>query len=788
MKKLSDVLDGLTSEGELVTPLPDGALRCTACGHRCLIRPGRRGICQVRFNQDGKLRVPWGYVAALQADPVEKKPFNHILPGAVALTFGMLGCDFHCGYCFAGDTIVITNHGPESLERIFATTPRRDQARAEIAYPEGLQAVTRDGAYHRIRAVFRHAYQGKLVVLKPDVLPELHCTPDHRLYATDDPARPPALIQAQRLTLKHYLAVPRRYDFGNLRTIDMVKELEAHQGTHRIAWRLKRAEPETILEATSEGKDSRQVGRMLVMDPSSVRQIRSNYARGLVKDELAIGYRLEQGVGIPVALGLDVRMAALLGLYCAKGSVTVVKHRPNSRALRFSFALDQQALAERTGFLLQDLFRVNASLVHAQTELVLQTGETSMALLFETLAGRGAANKRIPRCIFEAPREVIATFLEAYVSGAGHRDANGKVSCTTVSSGLAWGVGWLALKNGQLPSVYETRGAKPGFILGRTVQRCPIQYTIVWYEKDSPERKALETQDYYLVPLKEISSAEHDGFVYNLEVEENHNYLAGFFLVSNCQNWLTSQAVRDPAAEESVSLVHRVSPEQVVEIARRYAAEVIASSYNEPLITSEWAVAIFKQAKVAGMKCVYVSNGNSTPEVLEYLRPYLDGMKVDLKSMQDKNYRALGGVLQHTLDTIQRAHDMGLWVEVVTLVVPGFNDSTQELWEAARFLTSVSVDIPWHVTAFHPDYKMTDPDPTPARTLVRAAEIGREAGLHFVYAGNLPGRVEEYENTYCTNCNELLIERSGYYINKYLLTEEGTCPKCHTPLAGVWRR
>ena len=99
MTVLTDILDRLTVEGELVESLPDGAVRCTACGHRCLIRPGKRGICQVRFNEDGKLRVPWGYVAALQADPIEKKPFSHVMPGAIALTFGMLGCDFHCGYC-----------------------------------------------------------------------------------------------------------------------------------------------------------------------------------------------------------------------------------------------------------------------------------------------------------------------------------------------------------------------------------------------------------------------------------------------------------------------------------------------------------------------------------------------------------------------------------------------------------------------------------------------------------------------------------------------------------------
>ncbi len=126
-----------------------------------------------------------------------------------------------------------------------------------------------------------------------------------------------------------------------------------------------------------------------------------------------------------------------------------------------------------------------------------------------------------------------------------------------------------------------------------------------------------------------------------------------------CQNWLTSQALRDPAADESASFVRRISPEQIVEVARRTGAGVIASSYNEPLITSEWAVAVFKQAIRAGMKCVYVSNGNATPEVLEYLRPYLTGMKIDLKSMQDKNYRQLGGVLKNVLDTIKRVKEIG---------------------------------------------------------------------------------------------------------------------------------
>jgi pyruvate formate lyase activating enzyme len=258
------------------------------------------------------------------------------------------------------------------------------------------------------------------------------------------------------------------------------------------------------------------------------------------------------------------------------------------------------------------------------------------------------------------------------------------------------------------------------------------------------------------------------------------------FHCAYCQNWLSSQTLRDPAASGSIHYLRRISPQQIVETAIRSGAEVIASSYNEPLITSEWSLAIFKLARQAGIQCLYVSNGNATPEVLEYLRPCLNGMKIDLKSMQDKNYRELGGVLKNVLDTIMRVREMGLWLEVVTLVVPGFNDSTGELWEMARFLSSISPDIPWHVTAFHSDYKMQATPPTPPNTLLRAAEIGREAGLHFVYAGNLPGRVEEYETTFCPLCNAALVERTGYRVGNMRISPQGTCMKCGAPVAGVW--
>ncbi|HYV38093.1 MAG TPA: radical SAM protein, partial [Gemmataceae bacterium] len=159
---------------------------------------------------------------------------------------------------------------------------------------------------------------------------------------------------------------------------------------------------------------------------------------------------------------------------------------------------------------------------------------------------------------------------------------------------------------------------------------------------------------------------------------------------SYCQNWITSQALRDPTAVAPVKLV---TAQGIAALAKREGAKLVVSSYNEPLITAEWAVAVFREAKAAGLACAFVSNGNATPEVLDFLKPWIVAYKVDLKSFNDRNYRKLGGMLENITDTIQMIHDRNIWLEVVTLVVPGFNDSRAELQEMARFLASVSPDI-----------------------------------------------------------------------------------------------
>jgi pyruvate formate lyase activating enzyme len=251
-----------------------------------------------------------------------------------------------------------------------------------------------------------------------------------------------------------------------------------------------------------------------------------------------------------------------------------------------------------------------------------------------------------------------------------------------------------------------------------------------------------------------------------------------------CQNWVTSQMLRDPNAFAPPRVC---TPQQLVDLAVEHGAPVVASSYNEPLITSEWAVAIFRQARQRGLKCAYISNGNGTPQVLDFLRPYVDAYKVDLKTFNPKHYRELGGVMENVLDTIRMLKQRAFWVEIVTLIVPGFSDDPDELRQMAEFLAGVDPLMPWHVTAFHPDYKMTEGyRQTTAQDLLGVVEIGRSAGLKYIYAGNLPGQVGQWENTRCHQCNATLIERYGFLVRRNRIGADGLCPECHTAIPGIW--
>jgi pyruvate formate lyase activating enzyme len=223
-------------------------------------------------------------------------------------------------------------------------------------------------------------------------------------------------------------------------------------------------------------------------------------------------------------------------------------------------------------------------------------------------------------------------------------------------------------------------------------------------------------------------------------------------------------------------------PEQVVNLAQKSRCASIAYTYTEPTIFFEYAYDTAKIAAERGIKNVFVTNGYMTEEALHEIEPYLDAANVDLKGFTDEFYRrTCGAQLQPVLDSICLMHQIGILVEVTTLIVPGHNDGDEELRQIARFLADISLDLPWHISRFVPHYKMTDVPPTPVETLHRAAEIGYETGLRYVYAGNVPG--DRYENTYCPNCGEIAIQRFGYHTRVKL--DGDRCKNCGYQLALV---
>ncbi len=253
------------------------------------------------------------------------------------------------------------------------------------------------------------------------------------------------------------------------------------------------------------------------------------------------------------------------------------------------------------------------------------------------------------------------------------------------------------------------------------------------------------------------------------------------FRCRHCQNWQISQY---PHFYNGEIAGEEVLPQEVVDDALAAGARSIAYTYVEPTIFYEMARDTAVLAHRHGIRNVFVSNGYMAPDVSRALADVLDGINIDLKAFTDKFYKEICVArLQPVLDNIKLMHELGVWVEVTTLIIPGWNDSKEELRDIARFIKGISPAIPWHVSAFYPTYKLTDSPPTPAETLIKAREIGLEEGLRFVYQGNIPGAGGE--NTYCPACGANLINRHGYTILSNRLTE-GRCPSCGEIIEGVW--
>jgi pyruvate formate lyase activating enzyme len=252
------------------------------------------------------------------------------------------------------------------------------------------------------------------------------------------------------------------------------------------------------------------------------------------------------------------------------------------------------------------------------------------------------------------------------------------------------------------------------------------------------------------------------------------------FHCEHCQNFDISQYPR----EHEDIFGKSVTPEAIVDAAKQNDCKSISYTYTEPTIFFEFAYDCARLAHENGIKNVFVSNGYTSPEATRVIAPYLDGNNIDLKGNNDFYKNICGAKLEPVKETIRLMKELGVWVEVTTLIIPDYNDSEKDLSDIAEFIKSVDVSIPWHVTQFYPTYKLTYKPRTPLKTLRRAREIGFETGLKYVYEGNVPG--EGGENTYCPNCKELLIKRWGFSIIENKI-KDGSCSKCGAHIEGVWR-
>ncbi len=258
------------------------------------------------------------------------------------------------------------------------------------------------------------------------------------------------------------------------------------------------------------------------------------------------------------------------------------------------------------------------------------------------------------------------------------------------------------------------------------------------------------------------------------------------FRCAFCQNWEISQMPREGA--DAIAGVP-MKPAEIAKAAQRHGCASVAYTYTEPTIFAEYALDCAKAAQALGLKNVFVSNGYMTPELIERMAgdgssPLIDGINVDLKAGRGEFYRRISGAaLKPVLANLKLLKQHGIWLEVTTLVIPGLNDTDEELrWVAQYLRDEVGADTPWHISRFFPQYDMADTPPTPASVLQRAYEIGREVGLQYVYVGNLPAG--KMESTYCPGCGKMVIERQGYWLGKRNLVD-GACALCGTTIAGV---
>jgi len=386
------------------------------------------------------------------------------------------------------------------------------------------------------------------------------------------------------------------------------------------------------------------------------------------------------------------------------------------------------------------------------------------------------------------PVGVIRAFLDGYIAGDGHVSET-QIVAGTVSHDLAAGLYELGLHLDLLPTFFVYTPAPMQQIEARAVSQS--QTYMVKFQRDRYEGKRRpgsersawrDTGETFLVPLRHVERVPYEGTVYNLEVDDpDHSYLAPFVAVSNCQNWDMSKS------REMDTLADHASPEELADAAGRLGCASVAFTYNDPVVFLEYAIDTARACRARGIRSVAVTAGYMCAGPRAEFYRHMDAANVDLKGFTEHfYYRICGGALAPVLETLEYLkHETKVWFEITTLLIPGENDTDDELDQMTRWIADhLGPEVPLHFTAFHPDWKMLDKPRTPAATLTRARHIALANGLHYVYTGNVHD--SQGGSTYCPCCHTRVIERDWYELGEWRLTAAGACRSCGTRIPGVF--
>ena len=784
-------------EAMLYNKLENNKVGCYLCARRCTIADGKLGYCQVRKNEKGTLySLVYGKACSANPDPIEKKPLWHFHPGALAMSIATVGCNFRCNFCFHPETTIISNGIPKKIGDLFT--------RADITHHENIRIVqstytnSATGQKRSIRKVFRHNYEGELIEINASYIPPLECTPEHEIYVW---AGSITKKKAENIQVGDLLIVPKLI---SNETKEEIIEIAPILGKRKSRIKKSRKTDEKklkeIMKFREIGLSSREIGKLVDMHPVYLRKLMNElsrdgitentfyYQNDVVENEGYLKFLSEKG-WIPARVSMNEELAELLGYYVAEGWVTKDRNRPNSFRVNFSYGHEEKALVERTATLLKKIFDVTIVVRKRRTSIAVEVTKSSLGVLFKQLCGSSAKTKKVPDLIYTSSKNIILSFLRAYLKGDGTETGN-NIAINTVSKRLSIGIYFLLLKLGYLPGWYEWEPPEQKEIEGRLVNQSTIYYVKLNTNTFGRElvggtRKKLDpdkavafrsTKDFWLLPVKTLTKKQYTGPVYNMEVEGEHSYLANFIGVRNCQNWQISH--------ERDIVGRKMSPEKIVEYALETGCTGISYTYTEPTIFFEYAYDTARIAHAKGLFNTFVTNGYMTTDAIDTIASYLDAATVDFKGNANpafyKTYCHVPKV-EPIFDSLKAMKAAGIHIEITNLLVSDVGDDTKEAEKLAQWLVQeLGEDTPLHLLRFYPHHKMSNLPPTSIKKLEAAAAASSSAGLKYVYLGNVPGH--QGANTICANCGALLIERLGVRTLSVRLTRDGRCPSCNLPI------